>query len=144
VFIHPEQKLYDWRLSGPGRTDYEGKFVGWEEKRDACEDGYGGPGGVGDGDGGEGEFACAVLLGDDFAEVDGGRGEWPFMGGDGARRRGVSKRGCSERWCRGGSVGMRVVDERKRSYDGEFSLGEDGGCTSGGCSLRSNKPKRQP
>ena len=52
--------------------------------------------------------------------VDGGRGEWPFVGEDG---RGISGRGCSEHRCRDGGVRMRVIDERK-SYDSEFSLGK--------------------
>lgn len=50
--------------------------MGWEDEN-------GEPGGVGDGNGGEGEFACAVLLGDDFAERG---GEGTFVGEDGAGR----------------------------------------------------------
>jgi hypothetical protein len=70
--VHPEKQL---GLSRPRRIDHKGEFVGWEVDGDICENGDGGLGRVGEGDGREGEFAYAILLGNDFADVDGTRGE---------------------------------------------------------------------
>jgi hypothetical protein len=71
--VYPK-KLRDCGISGPGRTDHECEFVGWEVEGDVCEDREGGMGvvGDGDGDGEEGGFACTVRFGDYFANVEGG------------------------------------------------------------------------